>query len=172
MSSIEYEAAKVLAVIKAEPHDYQDALEVPRNYAPRYEDLMTYVGMYVQGILIINDSFYNITSETMFAYESCCKIIREQNLASARPIPQGVRVNFQRWLRSRLPVEWLGSFLREYRLHLFGNVMWVDDETREYVSDFNDPRFLPKTKGIWNLDYAPLKEYPRYAEIKEKLGGL
>lgn len=168
-SSIEYEAAKVLAVIRSKPHDYQDALELQRKYAPRYEDLMTYVGMYVQGVLIINDSFYQITSDTMFAYETCCRTIRAKNLASARPIPQNVRIQFQKWLRARLPISWLGGFLREYRLHLFGNVMWVDDNTREYVSDFNDPRFLPKVKGIWSLDYKPLKDYDNYEEIRHRL---
>lgn len=169
MSPIEYQAAKVLGVIHAKPHDYQDALELPRNKAARYGDLMTYVGMYVQGILLINDSFDRITSETMPAYEACCNIIRKQDLAYARPIPQQVRIKFQLYLRANLPVEWLSSFLREYRLHLFGNVMWVDQKKREYVTDFNDERFLYKVKGIWALDYEPLTSYSRYEEIKNIL---
>ena len=169
MSPIEYQAAKILGVIHAKPHDYQDALELPRNKAARYGDLMTYVGMYVQGILLINDSFAHITSATMPAYESCCNIIRKQNLAFARPIPQQVRVKFQLYLRSNLPVEWLSGFLREYRLHLFGSVMWVDQKKREYVTDFNDERFLEKTKGIWALNYAPLITYEHYADIKNIL---
>ena len=169
MSPIEYQAAKVLGVIHAKPHDYQDALELPRNKAARYGDLMTYVGMYVQGILLINDSFDRITSETMPAYEACCNIIHKQDLAYARPIPQQVRIKFQLYLRANLPVEWLSSFLREYRLHLFGNVMWVDQKKREYVTDFNDERFLYKVKGIWALDYEPLTSYSRYEEIKNIL---
>lgn len=169
MSPIEYEAAKVLGVIHAKPHDYQDALELPRNKAARYADLMSYVGMYVQGILLINDSFYHIDIGTMPAYETCCSIIRKNNLAYARPIPQQVRIKFQLYLRSNLPVTWLSGFLREYRLHLFGSVMWVDEKKREYVTDFNDPRFLQKTKGIWSLNYEPLKSYEHYDEIKNIL---
>ena len=169
MSSIEYQAAKVLGVIHAKPHDYQDALELPRNKAARYGDLMSYVGMYVQGILLINDSFDHITSETMPAYEACCNTIRKQDLAYARPIPQQVRIKFQLYLRANLPVEWLSSFLREYRLHLFGNVMWIDQKKREYVTDFNDKRFLHKVKGIWALDYEPLTSYRRYEEIRNIL---
>lgn len=169
MSPIEYQAAKVLGVIKAKPHDYQDALELPRNQHAEYSSLMSYVGMYVQGILLINESFYKITAETMPAYEACCNAIRKKDLAYARPIPQQVRIKFQLYLRANLPVEWLGGFLREYRLHLFGSVMWVDQKTREYVTDFNDPRFLAKTKGLWDLDYEPLTTYEKYAEIKHIL---
>lgn len=165
MSPIEYQTAKVLGVIKSKPHDYQDALELPRNKEPLYGDLMSYVGIYVQGVLLINESFDNISVDTMPAYEACCNIIRKNNFAYSRPIPQQVRIKFQMYLRSNLPVSWLSSFLREYRLHLFGNVMWVDEKTREYVTDFNDVRFLEKTKGIWNLDYKPLIEYERYSEI-------
>lgn len=169
MSPIEYQTAKVLGVIKAKPHDYQDALELPRNKSACYGDIMSYVGMYLQGVLIINESFNQISAETMPAYEACCNIIRKQNLAYSRPIPQQVRIKFQLYLRANLPVEWLGGFLREYRLHLFGNVMWVDEKKREYVTDFNDERFLYKTKGIWDLDYKPLLEYERYDEIKNIL---
>lgn len=169
MSSIEYQSAKVLGVIKAKPHDYQDALELPRNKEPEYGALMSYVGIYVQGVLIINDSFYKVTAETMPAYEACCNIIRKKDLAYSRPIPQPVRIKFQMYLRANLPVEWLSSFLREYRLHLFGNIMWVDNRTREYVSDFNDSRFLEKTRGLWSLDYEPLKNYHRYNEIRKIL---
>lgn len=172
MSPIEYQAAKVLGVIRAKPHDYQDALELPRNKEALYDDLMTYVGMYVQGILLINESLNHVTVDTMPAYESVCSIIRKDNLAYSRPIPQQVRIKFQLYLRANLPVEWLYSFLREYRLHLFGSVMWVDQKTREYVSDFDDPRFLNKTQGIWALDYAPLKEYNRYPQIKAKLDSI
>lgn len=172
MSPIEYQTAKVLGVIKAKPHDYQDALELPRNKTPRYGDTMTYVGMYVQGILIINESFENISAETMPAYEACCNTIRKSNLAYARPMPQTERIWFQKYLRTRLPISWLSSFLREYRLHLFGNVMWVDDKTREYVSDFDDPRFLWKAQGIWSLDYEPLIRYEHYSEIQNILGLL
>lgn len=172
MSPIEYQAAKVLGVIKAKPHDYQDALELPRNKAALYEDLMSYVGMYIQGVLLINESFNQITSTTMPAYESCCNIIRKNNLAYARPIPQQVRIKFQLYLRANLPVSWLTGFIREYRLHLFGNVMWVDQQKREYVSDFNDPRFLYKTKGIWALDYEPLVQYEHYEAIRNKLDNI
>ena len=170
MSPIEYQTAKILAVIRdKQPYDYQDVLDVPRIKGARYEDLMTYLGMYLQGILVINDSFDNVTASTMLAYEACCKTIRKEALAFARPIPQPVRTRFQLYLRTNLPVSWIGSFMREYRLHLFGNIMWVDEKKREYISDFNDPRFLHKTKGIWNLDYKPLKEYHRYEEIKARL---
>lgn len=169
MSPIEYQAAKVLGVIHTKPHDYQDALELPRNEQARYGDLMTYVGMYVQGVLLINESFYKITAETMPAYESCCATIRANNWAYSRQIPPAIRIKFQMFLRANLPVTWLDSFLREYRLHLYGSVMWVDDKTREYVTDFNDPRFLAKTIGIWELDYEPLTTYPHYAEIKSAL---
>lgn len=172
MSPIDYQAAKVLGVIRAKPHDYQDALELPRNQAALYDDLMSIVGIYVQGVLVINDSLYQVTAETMSAYESCCNTIRKENLAYARPIPQQIRIRFQQYLRADLPVEWLQGFLREYRLHLFGSVMWVDQKTREYVSDFNDVRFLDKAKGIWSLDYKPLKEYYRYAEILQKLDSI
>ena len=55
MSPIEYQAAKVLGVIHTKPHDYQDALELPRNEQARYGDLMSYVGMYVQGVLLIKE---------------------------------------------------------------------------------------------------------------------
>lgn len=169
MSPIEYQTAKVLGVIKASPHDYQDALELPRNKPPETDSIMSYVGMYVQGILLINESFYHINSDTMAAYESCCNVIRKNNLAYSRPMPQQVRIKFQLYLRANLPVSWLTGFLREYRLHLFGNIMWVDDKTREYVSDFNDARFLSRTKGIWDLEYEPLMSYEHYAEIKERL---
>lgn len=172
MSPIEYQAAKVLGVIRSKPHDYQDALELPRNKEARYEDLMTYVGMYVQGILLINESFNQITNDTMPAYEACCNVIRKNNLAYARPIPQQVRIKFQLYLRANLPVSWLTGFIREYRLHLFGNVMWVDQQKREYVSDFNDPRFLYKTKGIWALDYEPLVQYEHYEAIRNKLDNI
>ena len=124
MSPIDYQAAKVLGVIRAKPHDYQDALELPRNQAALYDDLMSIVGIYVQGVLVINDSLYQVTAETMSAYESCCNTIRKENLAYARPIPQQIRIRFQQYLRADLPVEWLQGFLREYRLHLFGSVMW------------------------------------------------
>lgn len=169
MSPIEYQAAKVLGVIQAKPHDYQDALELPRHKIALCEDLMSYVGMYVQGILLINESFYHINADTMPAYEACCATIRKNNLAYSRPMPQQVRIKFQLYLRSDLPVEWLSDFLREYRLHLFGSVMWVDQKTREYVSDFNDPRFLEKTMGIWNLNYKPLTTYEHYGKIKKAL---
>ena len=172
MSPIEYQAAKVLGVIHAKPHDYQDALELPRTKEARYGDLMSYVGMYLQGILLINDSFENITLETMPAYEACCSVIRKNNLAYARPIPQQVRIKFQLYLRANLPVQWLSGFIREYRLHLFGSIMWVDQKTREYVSDFNDQRFLDKTRGIWSLDYEPLIRYEHYSEIRDVLGLL
>lgn len=172
MNPIEYQTAKVLGVIKAKPHDYQDALELPRTEKPDYENIMSYVGMYVQGILLINQSFYQVSAETMPAYEACCNQIRKHNLAYARPIPQQVRIKFQLYLRSNLPIEWLGSFLREYRLHLFGNIMWVDDKTREYVSDFNDFRFLGRTQGIWSIDYEPLTAYEHYQTIKDKLAAV
>ena len=172
MSPIEYQAAKVLGVIHAKPHDYQDALELPRNEQARYGDLMSYVGMYVQGVLLINQSFYSITAETMPAYEACCATIRAKNLAYSRQIPPAIRIKFQMFLRANLPVGWLDSFLREYRLHLYGSVMWVDTKSREYVTDFNDPRFLEKTVGIWDLDYAPLTTYPLYSKIKEKLANI
>lgn len=169
MSPIEYQAAKVLGVIKAKPYDYQDALELPRIQTPVYSAVMSYVGMYVQGVLLINESFYTINSKTMPAYEACCNTIRKKDLAYTRPIPQQVRLKFQLYLRANLPVDWLQGFLREYRLHLFGSVMWVDKKTREYVSDFNDPRFLDKTRGLWDLDYLPLTSYERYSEIKTLL---
>lgn len=169
MSPIEYQTAKILGVIQAKPHDYQDALELPRNKKPVFDGVMSYLGIYIQGVLVINDSLYHITADTMSNYEACCSLIRKNNLAYSRPIPQQIRIKFQFYLRSKLPVEWLSGFLREYRLHLFGSVMWVDQKTREYVSDFNDPRFLERTKGIWDLDYAPLKEYSRYEEIKDIL---
>lgn len=172
MSSIEYQAAKVLGVIHAKPHDYQDALELPRNEQARYDDLMSYVGMYVQGVLVINESFYQITAETMPAYEACCSIIRAKNLAFSRQIPPAIRIKFQMFLRANLPVTWLGSFLREYRLHLYGSVMWVDNKKREYVTDFNDPRFLEKTRGIWDLDYPPLNSYAQADTIRSKLASI
>lgn len=169
MQNIEYQAAKVLGVIKNKPHDYQDALELPRNERPLYEELNSILGMYVQGVLIINESFGAITTDTMSAYESCCRIIRRDNLAYSRPIPQQVRIKFQLYLRSRLPIEWLYSFIREYRLHLYGSVMWVDDKKREYITDFNDKRFYYKAKGIWDLDYQPLQSYEKYSQIQERL---
>ena len=170
MSPIEYQTAKILAVIHyKQPFDYQDVLDVPRIKGARYEDLMSYLGMYLQGILVINDSFTKITASTMVEYESCCAAVRKGQLATTRPMPPQVLTKFQLYLGTRLPVEWLGSFMQEYRLRLYGSDMWVDKKKREYISDFNDPRFLPKTRSLWAIKYKPLIEYPRYQEIKERL---
>lgn len=162
----------ILAIIRTKPDKYHNILDLPMH-AGSVSDVyfMSYLGILVQSILIVNEASHQINQQNYQEYEDCVRVFRENGIAYNREMPRAVRMRFLEYLALDLPIDWIEPFVKEYRLKLFGDFLWVDRETKEYISDFNDTRLLDKLNIVWEIPFEPFDVYPYRLEILERLGG-
>lgn len=162
---------KTLAVIQQAPDKYKDVLELPvhvRSLPEVY--FMSYMGMIIQAILIVNQASYELTKKNYQAYNSCVKVFRDHDIAYNRVMSASVKVQFDKYLDLQIPTECIKPFIKEYQLKLYGNYLYMDSDTKEYITDFNDDRLLEKARLVWSIQYTPLLTYEYREEILEILG--
>ena len=69
-----------------------------------------------------------------------------------------------------VPIDWIKPFMKEYQLKLYGNYMYVDFDTKEYLTDFNDIRLIERARDLWTIQYMPLLNYEHREQILNILG--
>lgn len=169
--TIKEHTLKTLAVIQQAPDKYKDVLQLPvhvRPLPPVY--FMSYMGMIIQAILIVNAASYEITKKNYAAYSNCVKVFRDNYIAYSRVMSASVKMQFDKYLDLQLPIQCIQPFITEYQLKLYGNYLYIDSDTKEYITDFNDDRLLEKARQVWSIPYTPLLIYPHREEILEILG--
>lgn len=163
---------RILAIIKTKPDKYHNILDLPMH-SGRVADsyFMSYLGILIQSILIVNESSMQITKQNYQEYENCVRVFRENGIAYNREMPKAIQSRFHDFLLLDLPISWINPFISEYQLKLFGNFLWMDKDTKEYISDFNDPRMLDRIRVVWEIPFEPFDIYPYRDDILERIGG-
>jgi len=169
--NIKEHTLKTLAVILEQPDKYHDLLELPIHVA-KVPDFyfMSYMGIIVQGILVINQASTELNKANYRAYFETCKEIVDKRIAYHRIASASVRDAIKRYMELDVPVDWILPFMREYQLKLYGNYMYVDYDTKEYLTDFNDVRLAKRATDLWTINYTPLLKYEYREQILNILG--
>ena len=169
--NIKEHTLKTLAVILEQPDKYHDLLELPVHVAKVQDSyFMSYMGIIVQGILVINQASSELTKANYRAYFETCKEVVDKRIAYHRIASASVRDAVKRYMDLNVPVEWIKPFMKEYQLKLYGNYMYVDYDTKEYLTDFNDIRLIERAKDLWTINYTPLLKYEHREQILNILG--
>jgi len=151
---------RLLGLITTHPDKYKDILDLPDyNKKAPDADFMSYMGMILQGILVINESSYYLTTRNYDDYVSCLSIIKKYEIAYTRTMPASIRSQFMTYLNLKLPIEWIIPFIKDYQLKLYGDFLYVNVAEKEYLSDFNDERLHEKAEALWQIQYKPLLQY-------------
>lgn len=169
--NIKEHTLKTLAVILEQPDKYHDLLELPIHVAKVSDSyFMSYMGIIVQGILVINQASTELNKANYRAYFETCKEIVDKRIAYHRIASASVRDAIKRYMELDVPVDWIMPFMREYQLKLYGNYMYVDYDTKEYLTDFNDVRLAERATDLWTINYTPLLKYEHREQILNILG--
>lgn len=157
---------RLLGLITTHPDKYKDILDLPDHVKKAPEaDFMSYMGMILQGILVVNDSSYYLTTHNYEDYVNCMSYIKQYEIAYTRTMPASIRTQFMTYLNLKLPIDWIIPFIKEYQLKLYGDFLYVDAAQKEYLSDFNDERLFEKAEALWNIQYKPLLRYDNRENI-------
>ena len=169
--NIKEHTLKTLAVIQEQPDKYHDLLELPVHVAKVSDAyFMSYMGIIIQGILVINRASESLTKANYRAYFATCKEIVDKRVAYHRIASASVRDAIKRYMDLNVPIDWIKPFMKEYQLKLYGNYMYVDFDTKEYLTDFNDIRLIDRARDLWTIQYMPLLNYEHRAQILNILG--
>lgn len=169
--NIKEHTLKTLAVILEQPDKYHDLLELPVHVAKVSDTyFMSYMGIIVQGILVINQAGAELNKANYRAYFETCKELMNKRIAYHRIASASVRDAIKNYMELNVPIDWIKPFMKEYQLKLYGNFMYVDYDTKEYLTDFNDTRLIERARELWTMNYQPLLKYEHRTQILDILG--